>query len=189
MGPFILISLISDAAGFFSYIGFINGNIGTSFSWLLASLIVVGYCASAAKISDVKNYMFKFDLLKFVAIIGAVCAGIIEEVIFRKWVMDYLSANDYSIISQVLLSGLSFGAVHLLWGVKNVAAGINAMVSTSLLGVALAVVYIVGDRSLAPCIAAHFFITALIEPGLIIAAKNDRLGYWSEKTNKAIKQD
>ncbi|WP_426360360.1 CPBP family intramembrane glutamic endopeptidase [Pseudocolwellia sp. HL-MZ19] len=183
MGPVILISLISDAAGFLSYIGFVDGNIGTSFSWFLAAIIVFLYCASASKISDVKLYMFKFDLLKFVAVLAAVCAGILEEVIFRKWVMDYLNANDYSLVLQVVLSGLSFGAVHLLWGVKNLAAGINAIISTSILGAALAIVYIVGDRSLAPCIIAHFIITALIEPGLIIAAKNDRLGYWSEKTN------
>ena len=184
MGPFILVSLISDAEGFFIYIGFFNGNIGTSFSWFLAALVVVCYSASASKISDVKHYMFKFDLLKFVAIIAAVCAGILEEVIFRKWVMDFLSSNDCSLVIQVLLSGLSFGAVHLLWGAKNVAAGINAIISTSILGSALAIIYIVGDRSLAPCIAAHFFITALIEPGLIIATKNNKLGYWSEKTNQ-----
>jgi hypothetical protein len=150
-------------------------------SWVLALVVVICYSVSASKISDVKYYMFKFDLLKFVAIIAAVCAGILEEVIFRKWVMDYLSSNDYSVVIQVLLSGLSFGVVHLLWGAKNVAAGINAIISTSILGSALAIVYIVGDRSLAPCIAAHFFITALIEPGFIIAAKNDKLGYWSEK--------
>ncbi|MFT6749906.1 MAG: membrane protease YdiL (CAAX protease family) [Candidatus Azotimanducaceae bacterium] len=189
MGPFILVSLISDASGFFTYIGFINGNIGTSFSWFLAALVVLCYCASASKISDVKHYMFKFDRLKFVAIIAAVCAGILEEVVFRKWVMDYLNSNDYSRVTQVLLSGLSFGAVHLLWGAKSVAAGINAIISTSILGSALAIVYLAGDRSLAPCIAAHFFITALTEPGLIIAAKNDKLGYWSERTNKSPKLD
>jgi hypothetical protein len=43
---------------------------------------------------------------------------------------------------QALLSGLSFGAVHLLWGAKNVAAGINAIISTSILGSALAILYI-----------------------------------------------
>jgi hypothetical protein len=118
MAPFVLISLISDAAEFFAYIGFISGNIGIPFSWFLAALVVLCYCLSASKISDVKRYMFKFDRLKFVAIIAAVCAGILEEVVFRTWVMDYLSSNDYSIVVQALLSGLSFGAVHLLWGAK-----------------------------------------------------------------------
>jgi membrane protease YdiL (CAAX protease family) len=65
-----------------------------------------------------------------------------------------------------------------MWGLKNMKAGVNAFISTSILGAALAIVYLVSGRSLAPCIVAHFIITALIEPGLLIAAKNDTLGYW-----------
>ncbi|PSU57438.1 hypothetical protein C9I90_09915 [Photobacterium aphoticum] len=42
-------------------------------------------------------------------------------------------------------------------------------------------IYFLGDRSLAPCIMAHFVICMLIEPGLLISASRDRLGYWSEK--------
>ena len=37
---------------------------------------------------------------------------------------------------------------------------------------------LVSERSLAPSIVAHFMITALIEPGLLVAAKNDKIGYW-----------
>jgi hypothetical protein len=45
-----------------------------------------------------------------------------------------------------------------------------------LLGLALGAVYLASDRSLAPCIVAHFVITALIEPGLVLAAVRDQLG-------------
>jgi membrane protease YdiL (CAAX protease family) len=79
---------------------------------------------------------------------------------------------------QVILSGLAFGIIHLLWGIKNRKAGVNAFISTSLLSFALAIVYLVSERSLAPFIVAHFMITALIEPGLLVAAKNDKIGYW-----------
>ena len=122
--------------------------------------------------------MFRIDRLKIVAILTAVFAGIMEEVIYRKWLMDYLNSQDFSVILQVILSGLAFGIIHLLWGIKNIKAGVNAFISTSLLGIALAIVYLVSGRSLAPCIVAHFIITALIEPGLLIAAKNDKIGYW-----------
>jgi membrane protease YdiL (CAAX protease family) len=183
-GSFVLFSYFSNPMGFLSYLGFVNGNSGTAISWILALLIVVVYCTSAAKISDVKRYMFKIDRLKFVSIVAAVFAGIMEEIIYRKWIMDYLHSHDYSVVLQVILSGLAFGIVHLMWGVKNIKAGVNAMISTSLLGSGLAIVYLVSERSLAPCIVAHFFITALIEPGLLIAAKNDKLGYWEEKNNK-----
>jgi len=78
---------------------------------------------------------------------------------------------------QVTLSGLAFGIIHLLWGIKT-KIWVNAFISTSLLSFALAIVYLVSERSLAPFIVAHFMITALIEPGLLVAAKNDKIGYW-----------
>ncbi|MFT4683911.1 MAG: membrane protease YdiL (CAAX protease family), partial [Flavobacteriales bacterium] len=170
----------SDPTGFISYLGFTNNNnnSGTTLSWALALLTVILYCCSAAKIPDVKYYMFRIDGLKVVAILAAVFAGIMEEVIYRKWIMDYLNAQEFSFILQVIISGLAFGIIHLLWGIKNIKAGVNAFISTSILGFALAIVYLVSERSLAPCIVAHFIITALIEPGLLIAAKNDKLGYW-----------
>ena len=62
-------------------------------------------------------------------------------------------------------------------------AGINAALSTAALGLALAIVYLLGERSLAPCIVAHVIVTALIEPGLLISAQRDRLGVFSEKGN------
>ena len=177
-GSFVLVSLFSDPMGFISYLGFTTSNSGTALSWALGLAVVVLYCFSAAKIPEVKSYMFKMDRLKAVAIVAAVFAGIMEEVIYRKWIMDYLETQDFSVILQVILSGLAFGISHLLWGIKNIKAGVNAFISTSLLGIALAIVYLVSGRSLAPCIVAHFIITALIEPGLLIAAKNDKLGYW-----------
>jgi membrane protease YdiL (CAAX protease family) len=177
-GSFVLVSFFSDSTGFISYLGFTNNNSGTTLSWALALLTVILYCFSAAKIPDVKYYMFRIDGLKVVAILAAVFAGIMEEVIYRKWIMDYLNAQDFSVILQVIISGLAFGIIHLLWGIKNIKAGVNAFISTSILGFALAIVYLVSERSLAPCIVAHFIITALIEPGLLIAAKNDKLGYW-----------
>jgi hypothetical protein len=177
-GSFVVVSFFSDPMGFISYLGFANSNSGTALSWALALLIVILYCFSAAKISEVKYYMFRMDRLKVVTIFAAVFAGIMEEIIYRKWIMDYLNSHDFSIVWQVILSGLAFGIIHLMWGIKNIKAGINAFISTSLLGFALAIVYLVSERSLAPCIVAHFIITALIEPGLLIAAKKDKLGYW-----------
>jgi hypothetical protein len=177
-GSFVVVSFFSDPMGFISYLGLANSNSGTALSWVLALLIVILYCYSAAKISEVKYYMFRIDRLKVVAIFAAVFAGIMEEVIYRKWIMDYLNSHDFSILWQVILSGFAFGIIHFMWGIKNIKAGINAFISTSLLGIALAIVYAVSERSLAPCIVAHSIITALIEPGLLIAAKKDKLGYW-----------
>jgi hypothetical protein len=44
------------------------------------------------------------------------------------------------------------------------------MVATGALGTALAFVYVIGNRSLAPVIVAHFLVTATIQPGILFAA-------------------
>jgi hypothetical protein len=44
------------------------------------------------------------------------------------------------------------------------------MIATGTLGTALAFVYVVGHRSLAPVIVAHFTVTATIQPGIMLAA-------------------
>jgi membrane protease YdiL (CAAX protease family) len=59
-----------------------------------------------------------------------------------------------------------------VWGLfgRSVRAARGATIATGALGAALAIVYLVAGRSLAPCIVTHFVINALIEPGLVLAA-------------------
>lgn len=177
----MLFWLSTEQLGFIRFLGFGSGLAGSAFAWLLAAGVAAGYVWSAAKIVDVRYHLIRPSALKYVAVIAAVMAAILEEVIFRKLVMDYMHKHGYGPVLQILASGATFGAVHLLWGFKNLAAGVNAVLSTTVLGCALGVVYIAGGRSLAPCVTAHFFITAFIEPGLILAAVKDRLGYLHER--------
>ena len=162
------------------YLGFAVGRQGTGLAWTLAAITSFAYVWSASSLSDVNHYLFRPDRLKVIALAAAVMAGIIEEVIFRKLVMDALQARGFGSAVQVASSALSFGVVHLIWGVKSLATGINAALSTTILGAALAVVYIVGERSLAPCVVAHALVSGLIEPGLMLAAVSGRIGLWRE---------
>jgi membrane protease YdiL (CAAX protease family) len=163
-----------------AYLGFSADGRGTGLAWTLAAITTFAYVWSASSLSDVKHYLFRPDRLKLIAVAAAVMAGVIEEVIFRKLVMDALQARGFGSLVQIAASALSFGVVHLVWGVKSLAAGINAALSTTILGAALAVVYIVGERSLAPCVVAHVLISGLIEPGLMLAAVSGRIGLWRE---------
>ncbi len=164
-----------------AYLGFAAGKQGGLWAWLLAAATVILYVRSAATITAVREYLFRMDGLKLLAVVAALAAGIVEEVVFRKLVMDFLYARELGPLVQVVASALSFGLVHLVWGFKSWQAAVNATLSTTLLGAALAVVYLLGDRSLAPCVVAHFLISALIEPGLMHAAVQDKLGIWNEK--------
>jgi membrane protease YdiL (CAAX protease family) len=116
--------------------------------------------------------------LKLLAVLAAVAAAVLEEVIFRRWIMDYLDRNSTGVALQVVVSGVAFGLAHGFWGFfgRSFAAALQAVIASGVLGAMLGVVYIMSDRSLAPCIVAHFIITALIESGLVLAAFRGQLG-------------
>ena len=86
--------------------------------------------------------------------------------------MDAVFGRGIGPVAQVALSGLAFGVAHGIWGLmgRGTRAAFGATVATGVLGTALALVYLVAGRSLAPCIVAHFVINLLIEPGLVLAA-------------------
>ena len=180
-GSFVSWLLLKDPIGFFNYLGFNSQHIGGVFAWILAGAVVLCYVYSAAKITYVRQNLFKPTKLKYLSLVAALFAGTLEEIVFRKWVIDYVEKLDYGIIMQVVDSGLTFGIIHLIWGFKNIKAGINAAISTAILGMALAIVYVLSGRSLAPCVVAHIIITALIEPGLLLAAANNKIGYLKEQ--------
>jgi membrane protease YdiL (CAAX protease family) len=181
-GAFVVYWLFLKPVDFVRFLGFATGQAGTALAWILAAGVAAGYVWSASNIAEVRYHLIRFSTLKYVAITAAVMAAILEEVIFRKLVMDYMQSEGYGALMQILASGVAFGIVHLLWSFKNISAGINAVLSTTVLGCALGMVYIAGGRSLAPCVIAHFLITALIEPGLVLAAVKDKLGYWHSKS-------
>jgi membrane protease YdiL (CAAX protease family) len=161
-----------------TYLGFTSGQSGGVFAWVLAALTVILYVSSAASIQAVRDYMFRADSLKLIAVLAALCAGIVEEVVFRRLLMDFLANRGYGALLQIVASAVGFGLAHAIWGVKSWRAAVNAILSTTLLGGALAVVYLVAERSLAPCVVAHILISALIEPGLMHAAVQDKIGVW-----------
>jgi hypothetical protein len=106
------------------------------------------------------------------AIAVAIGAGILEEVVFRRWTMNWLMALHHGVAIQVLGSAFLFGIAHGVWGLfgKSLPAAAGATIATGLLGAMLAIVFLLAGRSLAPCVATHFFINLLIEPGLLLAA-------------------
>jgi membrane protease YdiL (CAAX protease family) len=106
---------------------------------------------------SVRATMLRPSWLKLLGIAVAVAAGILEEVVFRKLLMDWLASNAYGTVVQVLASALAFGAAHGVWGLfgRSMKAAGGATVATGALGLGLAVVYIVSGRSLAPCVAAQ----------------------------------
>ena len=178
-GTWVAVNALSNPGGFLRYLGLLPGsNTGTWPGWVLAAIVTVLFVARSAGLPSVRANLFKPSGLKVLAVALAVCAGILEEVLFRRFPMDYLLRHGYGALAQIVASGLLFGLAHGVWALMggSVRAGIGAMLATTALGTALAVVYVAGGRSLAPCVAAHFALDVFIEPGLMLAATRGEMG-------------
>jgi membrane protease YdiL (CAAX protease family) len=156
-------------------------------AWLAAALVATIYIAWSYRIPSVRRWILRPHWLKILAVVSAVGAGIVEESIFRKLIMDRLANGGAGETLQVAASGLLFGAAHLVWGLArgSRADALGAAAATAVLGAALGIVYLLAGRNLAPCILSHFVITAAVEPGLLIAAFS---GVWTSRPNHAVDQ-
>jgi membrane protease YdiL (CAAX protease family) len=116
--------------------------------------------------------------VRLIAIPMALVTGFFEEAFFRKLLMNLAMHHGYGPIEQVAISAIVFGVAHGIWAVfgGNWRAALGPMISTGLLGAVLAVVYLIGDRSLAPCAAAHIVINLFLEPWLIISSATNAWG-------------
>ena len=171
-GVWVLLNLLYNPAGFLRFLGFTPGRFGDPWGWILAALVTTAFVYHGARLPSVRVNLMRPSALKLLALPMALAAGVLEEAVFRKLLMDYLAAAGWGAVLQVLASGLAFGAVHGIWGLfgRSWRAALGATLVTGVLGAALALAYLAAGRSVAACVAAHFLIDALMEPGLVLAA-------------------
>lgn len=141
--------------------------------WMLTFIIAIGYIMYTAKVIPfVREYLFTFSWLKVIGIWAALVSGIVEEILFRQALMDWLMSLDYSVTIQVLASAIIFGLAHGAWiflrGEFKIA--LPVILSTTALGGLLAILYIIADRNILAPIVAHILINLFIEPWLILSA-------------------
>lgn len=168
----ILMHLIGYKIPMFENLGLAIGTFAPATAWILALILTVSYVLYTFKaIPFVRQMQREISLFKMVGLMTIV-GGIIEEVVFRRWLMDLLMKLGYGDIIQIIVSGLSFGFIHISWGLfskeKRFLKG--AFIATMFLGFGLAIVYLVGNRNIGPCIISHSIINMVIEPWLMLAA-------------------
>ena len=89
---------------------------GRSTTWpaiLIAILIALFYSTITILNPGVQKNLFLFSYLKGLAIFAALVAGVVEEVIFRGFVMTTLKQMGLGNLLQVFLSGLFFALAHV----------------------------------------------------------------------------
>ena len=165
--------LLGSPPGFLRNLGFVSGPQGTVLAWCLGLVVAAIYSAYAIRnIPLVREHWRAVSAFKVLGILVAVSAAVVEEAFFRRVIMDELLGADWPAVVQVVASGLTFGLAHGIWGIMTgrISVGVGTMVATGTLGTALGIVYVIGDRSLAPVIVSHFIVTATIQPGITFAA-------------------
>lgn len=165
--------LLGRDGGFLADLGFRSGPRGTALGWALGLTVAVVYAGYTVRNNPlVREHWLRLSALKALGVFAAIGAAVVEEAFFRRFLMDWILAEGGSTVVQIFASGLVFGFAHGLWGVvtRRWWVGVKVMIATGTVGLALAAVYVIGGRSLAPVIVSHFLITALIQPGIMIAA-------------------
>jgi uncharacterized protein len=145
-------------------------NVGFG-AWIGAAVVTAGYVFYSIRgLPTIAALLGRMSPYKLLALVIAIPSSIVEEVFFRKSLMNLLAAHHQSVVVQILVSGVAFGVVHSFWGIRGgMSAVFGAVRSTTLLGLALAVVFVMAGRIVFPCVVAHFAINLVLEPWLLYA--------------------
>jgi uncharacterized protein len=170
----LAMSLFWHPIPLFQNLGFERETIAPPLAWILATITAIAYVLYTMKaIPLVFAKQREISWFKLLGILSALVGGIVEEVFFRRWTMDMFMKGGFNPILQVIISGVAFGLVHASWTLlakRDFKATLPAILSTSILGIFLAIIYLAGGRNLGPCIFAHVLINIVIEPWLMLSA-------------------
>ncbi len=157
----------------FQYLGFTRESIAPLSAWILATITAIAYVLYTMQVIPLVFAQQKeISWFKLLGILAALVGGIVEEVFFRRWLMDFLMSRGLPAILQIVFSGVAFGLAHTSWILArgDIKFTLPAILSTSILGMLLAIIYLVGGRNLGPCIFAHVLINIIIEPWLMLSS-------------------
>ena len=170
----LAMSLFWHPIPLFQNLGFERESLAPPFAWILATILAIVYVLYTMKaIPLVLTKQKEISLFKLLGILAALVGGIVEEVFFRRWIMDHFMSGGFAPILQVVISGVAFCLVHTSWTLltkRGIKVTLPAILSTSVLGIFLAITYLAGGRNLGPCIFAHILINIVIEPWLMLSA-------------------
>jgi hypothetical protein len=165
--------LLGRSISVFQNLGFGRESFAPLATWMLAIIVAVGYVVYTFRVIPfVASMQREISLFKLLGIVSAVIGGIVEEAIFRRWLMDTLMNSDFGPAVQIASSGVIFGLAHATWllAKREFKFALPAMFSTAVLGALLAAIYLLGRRNLGPCIFAHVLIDIVIEPWLLLSS-------------------
>lgn len=124
---------------------------------LLGLVFAIGYSAFTFTNPLIGRNATELSLFKLAGAAVGVVGAVVEECVFRGYLISELERIKVSIPIQILVSGLAFGIIHVGFDLAGI-------LITLVMGMVLATVYLIGKRSLTPCIISHIVINVLVEP-------------------------
>ncbi len=147
---------------------------GTVVAYIAAVVLALLYATGTLATPAVLSHMAEGSALKLWGVICTLVAAGVEETIFRGFVMSELQAIGAPAGMQILLSGLNYAVarywVTLAYGPLNLLFPLPTLLVTTIFGMFLGGVYLLGRRSLLPPVLAHGLINLLVEPWVIMAS-------------------
>lgn len=178
--PFVM-NLAGIKNPLFQNLGFSEDTAAPLSFWIMSLILSLSYIFyTFRKIPFVFKMQREISALKFIGILSAFASGLLEEVVFRRWFMEFTMNFGCGAVIQIVVSGVIFGLAHSAWFLfkGEIRFAIRAMLSTATLGFGLAFIYVAGGRNIGPCIFAHVLINLVIEPWLMLSSVS---GEWKNK--------
>lgn len=160
--------MLPDPGGFTQQFG--APSVIPPLGWIGAAAVTVGYAAYTLWALPVTRTLSReLSWFRMLAVPLALLSGVIEELFFRQWVMDALADRGTGLVLQIAASAVVFALVHVVWVAfaRDWRILVSVFVSTFVLGVLLAGVYIASGRVVLAAVLAHIAINLVIEPGLL----------------------
>ncbi len=127
----------------------------------LGIVFALGYVAYTLGNPLIGSNATEFSLFKLSGVVVGIVGAIVEECVFRGYLISELERIKVPIVVQILVSGISFGIIHIGFDWAGVLV-------TFVMGTVMATAYVIGKRSLMPSILSHALINILIEPWLLL---------------------
>ncbi|MFB2580955.1 lysostaphin resistance A-like protein [Herbiconiux sp. P15] len=174
IGSFVValsIWILPDPARFVGSMGEVSAV--PALGWVLAIVVAIVYSAYTLwAVPTVRVIAVERSWFRLLAIPLALLSGVLEEMFFRRVVMDALAFYEVPLLLQIVLSAALFAVVHGVWVLfaRSWRIAVPVLGSTFALGVMLSLVYVASDRVVIPAMLAHVAINLVIEPGLLHSA-------------------
>lgn len=140
----------------------IGWNRSTTFpAVILGVVFALGYAAYTLSNPLIGSNATEISLFKLAGVVVGVIGAIVEECVFRGYVISELERIKVSTFTQILMSGISFGIIHIGFDLIGI-------LLTFIMGIVMATAYVIGKRSLTPSIISHSIINIVIEPWLLL---------------------